>query len=458
MPAPALLQTMAARTAVAPGGGGWTPADLPGIVDYWLADDAGSITASGGSVSAWAGQLGNKTFVQATSGKQPSTGVANINGKNAIQFTGSGGPDYLHFSLPGVFDNYYSWAVIFQKTTGANTYEAIVSATTGGSALLVDPYNATRYINSGSGGGVTGTWIDISTATSPTVLVGYAAESDNTYTERKNGVQTGTIDFGAPATWTTSSGRMIVGSRDDEVTAFTGKVLAIVLTTGALTGGTDLADLETYLMDYAGLNFYADDYGTVLAEYDASDTSTITSSSGAVSAWAPKSGSLGVTLGWSGGKPATGTRTQAGQNVLDMTLNTSLLIADISDESQPFTLVAVFRLDTPSGNQQILGHLTGHANIITLGGTFQMYPADTGVAHTSSPVIFIAIFNGSSSIAYINGTATGTLSTSYTLQQLVIGDSNYTFDGWFAHAVYYDGVVADPAALSAALNAKWQVY
>ena len=54
----------------------------------WLdANVAGSITSSAGKVSQWNDQSGQANhFVQATSAYQPSTGVATINGKNAIQF------------------------------------------------------------------------------------------------------------------------------------------------------------------------------------------------------------------------------------------------------------------------------------------------------------------------------------------------------------------------------------
>lgn len=70
------------------GGVPWTPADI--TTDLWLdADDAATITESGGSVSQWDDKSGGAFhFSQATASKQPTTGLNTIGGLNVINFDG----------------------------------------------------------------------------------------------------------------------------------------------------------------------------------------------------------------------------------------------------------------------------------------------------------------------------------------------------------------------------------
>tara|TARA_R110000765_G_scaffold49349_1_gene100336 strand:- start:1914 stop:3206 length:1293 start_codon:yes stop_codon:yes gene_type:complete len=57
---------------------------------WYKADDAATITESGGAVSQWADKSGNAYHLtQATGAKQPQTGVSTINTKNALHFDGS---------------------------------------------------------------------------------------------------------------------------------------------------------------------------------------------------------------------------------------------------------------------------------------------------------------------------------------------------------------------------------
>jgi len=84
MPAPALLELMAAYPATA---AAWTPASLPGLVAWYDASNSGSITQSGGAVSQW-NDLSGSGFhvVQATGSKQPTTGATTLNGLNVLDF------------------------------------------------------------------------------------------------------------------------------------------------------------------------------------------------------------------------------------------------------------------------------------------------------------------------------------------------------------------------------------
>ncbi len=61
---------------------------LSGYRDEFDAANAGSITSSGSSVSAWASLSGSgRSLVQATSARQPQTGTATQKGRNVLEFT-----------------------------------------------------------------------------------------------------------------------------------------------------------------------------------------------------------------------------------------------------------------------------------------------------------------------------------------------------------------------------------
>ncbi|MCC5843543.1 MAG: hypothetical protein JJU05_04755 [Verrucomicrobia bacterium] len=67
----------------------WSPAEMPGIVGWYDASDAATLTADGGSVSQWADKSGNELHLtQSEAARRPATGATTINGTNAIKFDG----------------------------------------------------------------------------------------------------------------------------------------------------------------------------------------------------------------------------------------------------------------------------------------------------------------------------------------------------------------------------------
>jgi hypothetical protein len=80
---------------VSVGGGGGTPApfspsDLSGLILWLDANNAGSITQSGGTVSQWSDlSVNGANFAQSTGSLQPAYTASAINSKPGITFTGS---------------------------------------------------------------------------------------------------------------------------------------------------------------------------------------------------------------------------------------------------------------------------------------------------------------------------------------------------------------------------------
>jgi hypothetical protein len=73
------------------GSGAFDPNTIAGLIGWWKADDAASITASGGNVSQWNNKKTSATvhLVQATGANQPNTGTRTQNGLNVIDFNGT---------------------------------------------------------------------------------------------------------------------------------------------------------------------------------------------------------------------------------------------------------------------------------------------------------------------------------------------------------------------------------
>lgn len=78
--------TMKALLAAKPSGA-FSPDDIAGGVVWLDASDSGTITESGGAVSAWADKFNSYSFAEATN--KPTTGALTQNSLNVITFDGS---------------------------------------------------------------------------------------------------------------------------------------------------------------------------------------------------------------------------------------------------------------------------------------------------------------------------------------------------------------------------------
>lgn len=201
---------------------------------------------------------------------------------------------------------------------------------------------------------------------------------------------------------------------------------------------------------------------------DAADAATITSSGGAVSAWADKStAGRNVTQSTAAAKPATGTRTMNGLNVLDFD-GGDLLISSTFTLAQPVTVAVVIQMDTNgSANTQPFG-LAGSASptVYSAGSVWSTYAGGvlaSGTATNTSANQLTAVFNGSSSVLRLNGAqiASGNAgSTGWASHTFNIGASSILtsgFNGAIAEVVVVPSVLStgDRAALETYLKSKW---
>jgi hypothetical protein len=67
-------------------GVGFQPGDDAKLIGWWDADDAGTLTETGGMVSSWANKAGGDPLVQTQSVRRPETGSRMLNGRNVLNF------------------------------------------------------------------------------------------------------------------------------------------------------------------------------------------------------------------------------------------------------------------------------------------------------------------------------------------------------------------------------------
>jgi len=202
---------------------------------------------------------------------------------------------------------------------------------------------------------------------------------------------------------------------------------------------------------------------------DASDTSTITESGGAVSQWDDKSGNGNdVTNAVAASQPTSGTRTLNGLNVLDFDGSDVLRKASFTTTS-PYTFITVTDVDASSGARYIVSSNVAEV-ILYLNASNQIALYNNTVALPGSATTFaqeliIGTFNGSSSFIRRNGAsyATGTTGT-LGMTTLSIGarsDSaaNGPFNGGIAEIIVVDGTLTagEIAATESYLAQKWGI-
>lgn len=130
--------------------GGFSPLSLSPSL-WFDADDAATITSSGGLVSQWSDKSGGGFHASASGGARPSTGVATENGRNVISFLTSAAK--LDFSRPTTSNT--ATVFVVQRTTDT-TYlilhgsEFAWVGQSGSSSTLVSMWGSPTYYKNGS--------------------------------------------------------------------------------------------------------------------------------------------------------------------------------------------------------------------------------------------------------------------------------------------------------------------
>ena len=315
----------------------WTPADID--LELWLdATDSGTVTdAGGGSVSQWDDKSGNARHVsQATGSNRP-----NYNGSNAITFDGT---EYLFASDDFVWNlgDFNVFMVIDSDEAGADAYlfsEGSSSNTTPvfGPAIVSSPAtNLKAFIRPQSGSTlISSTDIGTSVFQDGYQILGIEHSRDN-IAARRNGevaltaeqsINRGSTSFSADRFTiggllrTSFSNGCAFKIKEFIVTryltpAIRRRIEGYLAHKHSLTGS--LPTGHPYVSAAPTTDWTPADMENVELWLDAADTTTITDTAGAASAWqdkSPNARTFSATA--SGGNPTTNSTTQNSLNTLD---------------------------------------------------------------------------------------------------------------------------------------------
>lgn len=101
---------------------GFNPASISGIVHWWDANDAATLTLDSGAVSTWTSKAGAKTAAsQSVANNRPVT--TTVNGKTALSFDGSN--DGLDFTGTARTDE--TWIIAAAQTADQSGTRALVA-------------------------------------------------------------------------------------------------------------------------------------------------------------------------------------------------------------------------------------------------------------------------------------------------------------------------------------------
>lgn len=211
----------------------WTPASLGGLVAWYDASDAATITSSAGLVSQWNDKSGNARHVTSSGGDRPTTASRTQNGLNVIDFTGS---DWM--TVGGVtLSQPYSVCWVGRYDAGVSGVTVAISLRELGAYAPYIAVNEWRMFN--------GTILLTASPTPDTSThVFFGAANGGSSVLRIDG---GTTASATGNAGTANGERINLGAANSAgVAPFDGFICEVVISTGALTG-TDLSSLENYM-------------------------------------------------------------------------------------------------------------------------------------------------------------------------------------------------------------------
>lgn len=208
----------------------WTPASIPGIVEFWDFSDTSKISAPGNDVASVVGALGAYTLGHGT--PAPKSGLTTLNGKNVIDF-GAAGTVNLSVTITTIAQP-VTYLVVYKGNAITGTQPIIDTTNRDLYDQALGSSSNKRIMFAGSSivAGSTAT-----TAAEQAVILLNGASSQLWV----NGVSDAT---GNPGTNTTGS-LFVVGGDSSGSISFNGSIAFIGLISGAISSG-DRASWNAY--------------------------------------------------------------------------------------------------------------------------------------------------------------------------------------------------------------------
>jgi hypothetical protein len=311
---------------------------------WYDASDAATLTSSGGLVSQWNDKSGGGRHLTATTTARPTTAVGLIGGRNALRFDGVANVMTATMSQTQPITVF----VVARCSSGAGTFGVAVSGTNSLGCAFVYRHGGSNTWNAYAGTtAITAGAADLNAHYWRTEINGASSQI------WRDGVAgTGPANLGS----SNIGGNLYVGSGG---WAWTGDIGEVIVYSGILSAG-DITSAETYLRD-KWLAMDPLSYGwhsaywpggprfTALALADGDPVSTLPDEAGV--------GNLHDMTSSSTERPlyrATGGANSKRSVEADKTNDRMNLASGFGGVAQPWTLVAVFRLTTLTGLDNVI--------------------------------------------------------------------------------------------------------
>ena len=151
-----------------PTASGFNPATISGIVHWWDANDAATLTLNAGAVETWTSKAGTKTAAsQSTANNRPVT--TTVNGKTALLFDGTN--DGLDFTGTSRTDE--TWIIAAAQTADQTAQRSMLSDGAAGTGMSATKTASFKSLEVAFGGFTEGTnRLRVQYAATPSTLLG----------------------------------------------------------------------------------------------------------------------------------------------------------------------------------------------------------------------------------------------------------------------------------------------
>lgn len=134
-----------------PRASGFNPASIAGIVHWWDANDASTLTLNAGAVETWTSKAGTKTAATQTVANNRPVTTTLANGKTAIQFDGSNDG----FNFTGVSRTDETWILAVAQTADQTGTRAFINDGGNGDGINF-ARGSVKLVDTSWGGGTDG--------------------------------------------------------------------------------------------------------------------------------------------------------------------------------------------------------------------------------------------------------------------------------------------------------------
>jgi hypothetical protein len=447
------------------------PIPTTGLVGWWDASDAASITATAGKVSQWSNKVGAPHWTQTDAQYHPLTGVNTMNGKNTLTFPGGNNArlDLASNPCTGAAGGTLFWVVKNTRPNTAPSGAPVSGLGANGTDEFYTYVDSRPYFRFGS---TVRTTMNV-TADLRTAHVAALRAAPNSWEWWRDGVSQYSNTSNVVG-WATDPTGIHLGYSAGAAD-YVGDIAEVILYNQALST-VERQQVESYL---AAKWLPAPPIPTtgLVGWWDADDTASFTFGGGGnlVSQWNDKSGNgynaTWVNSSWPATRVAAAINGKPGMDFHPAALNTL-----VPGNLKPITVILAVKTGATTGGNNLLGHAftgAGESGFFTVDhSSGYVRVLAYGVAligqatspYTANTPTVLAVSYGADNVWAMHRDAvavgTGTTAATFVDKKLAIGGivpNTSLYDGLIGELVVYNRVLStvERQQVEAFLKGKW---